>query len=145
MTGINNDVMIQLDTKIDDDGEIEYNTVKQKGKFFKRGSRHVLMYEEIHDETIVIKNLITIQPDKVNIKRSGAVKMNQQFYEDKASTSYYEHPHGQIHMETITDSIDYQSNASIREGKLKIIYTVKLNGALERKHLLELTYKEEGL
>lgn len=131
-------VMIHLNTRIEDQGEIENNYIKQTGKLFNRNGIDVLIYEEELEEGAIIKSLVTIQTGKVNIKRSGIITMNQRFLVDQTTETYYEHPHGTFRMETFTHSIKYN------EGRLMIDYTVKLNGMNERKHLLELTYKENA-
>lgn len=137
-------VMIQLHTSIDDDGNIENNHVKLTGQFFNRNDIDVLIYEEELEEGVKIKNLVTIQAERVNIKRSGMITMNQQFLVDQITETHYEHPHGTFHMETFTHSITYESIKVSEQGRLVIDYTVKLNGMEERKHILELTYKENA-
>lgn len=137
-------VSIQLHTKIEDQGEIESNHVKQIGHFFNRRHMDVLIYEEKLEEGAIIKNLVTIQSNKVNIKRSGIIAMNQQFLLHQMTETHYEHPHGSFHMETYTNSVTYEPLATNNQGRLIIDYTVKLNGMDERKHLLELTYKENA-
>ena len=137
-------VSIQLHTRIEDQGNVESNHVKQTGQFFKRNNMDVLVYEEELEEGAIIKNLVTIQPDKVNIKRSGTIAMNQQFRVAQITETHYEHPHGAFHMETYTQKVTYESLETNRQGRLAIDYTVKLNGMNERKHLLELIYKENA-
>lgn len=134
------DVTIKLNTTIDDQGEMEYNTVKESGQFYRKGNVDVLIYEEEIEEGAIIRNLITIKQDKINIKRTGPIKMNQQFQLNQKTESHYQHPHGQLHMETHTNSVTYQSSPTDCQGRLVISYTVKLNGMDERKHLLELIY-----
>src|SRR5690625_5033308 len=137
-------VSIQLHTSIEDRGNIESNHVKQTGQYFNRHHMDVLIYEEELEEGAIIKNLVTIQTDKVNIKRSGIIAMNQQFLVDQMTETHYEHPHGAFHMETFTNSVTYEPLATNNQGRLAIDYTVKLNGMDERKHLLELTYEENA-
>lgn len=136
-------VMIELHTTIDDNGQMEYNTINQIGKFYKKNHMDVLTFEEQTEAKTVIGNLITIQPDKVTIKRSGDVAMNQQFRTKRTTENVFRHPYGTMHMETYTETLTYQSIQSDAPGQLKISYTVKLNGEEERNHLLTLTYKEE--
>jgi|SRR5690625_2629624 len=135
-------IVIQLHTRIDDQGDIENNHVKQTGQFFNRNDMDVLIYEEEIEEKAKIKNLVTIQAEKVNIKRSGIITMNQQFLVDQTTETHYEHPHGTFHMATFTNAITYETMENNDQGRLMIDYTVKLNGMDERKHVLELTYKE---
>ncbi|WP_087973664.1 DUF1934 domain-containing protein [Oceanobacillus rekensis] len=143
MDKIQKNVTIQLRTVIDDDGQKEYNDQKQSGNYFRKKELDVLIFEEKLDDGAIIKNLITIQQHKVSINRSGAVMMNQKFKAEKITENIYHHPHGKIHMETFTESIDYSRSEDSIEGSLGIHYTVKLNGQDKRKHTLELAYKEE--
>lgn len=144
MNPVNKKVAIELRTTIDDNGQMEYNTINQRGNFYKRNELDVLTYEEKSDGQGVIKNLITIQADRVSIKRSGNVTMNQKFRTNHTTENVFQHPHGNIHMETYTTSISYKTSTYNDEGELAIFYTVRLNGQEERNHELVLTYKEDS-
>lgn len=134
-------VRIQLQMEIEDDGLIEKSTSSQVGKYYQKGNVDVLTFEEKTEDNQSIKSLITIYPEKVNIKRTGYVTMNQQFRSESVTENVYKHPHGHIHMETYTKSIRYQALEGKEEGQLHIHYTVKLNGQDERNHSLRLNYK----
>jgi uncharacterized beta-barrel protein YwiB (DUF1934 family) len=136
-------VRIHLHTVIEDNGLIETNTSEQLGKFYRKDTMDVITFEEKTEEGFTIKSLITIQPEKVNIKRSGIVSMNQQFLKEKITENVYTHPHGNIHMENFTKSIDYQAFEGKNEGFLKIDYTVKLNGQDKRNHMIMLKMMKE--
>lgn len=136
-------VKIEFRMMIDDQGEKEYNTVKATGYFYNRNNLDVLMYSEELEEGIVVKNLITIHDNKVTIKRTGAITMNQQFNINRKTESLYQHQHGNIHMETYTTSMRYESLRNAEKGELSIVYAVKLNGLDDRNHKLTLTYWEE--
>ncbi|MGX9933523.1 DUF1934 domain-containing protein [Virgibacillus salarius] len=138
-------VAIELCTTIDDNGQMEYNKIQQNGFLYKKGSLDVLTFEEMADDNSVIKNLITIQSDRVNIKRSGNVTMNQQFQERQTTENVLKHPYGSIHMETFTQSILYSPLKAREDGSLHIAYTVKLNGQEERQHKIDVTIKEEDM
>ena len=136
-------VFIHLKTVINDTGEIEENEVKSSGVFYQKGSLDVLTYKEILEEQGELNTLITIQPDKVSIKRTGIVSMHQQFRIGKVTENVYQHPHGNIHMETLTDKFSYTPPGQGASGHLQLEYTTKLNGQNERKHTLDLVFKEE--
>ncbi|WP_449355751.1 DUF1934 domain-containing protein [Virgibacillus natechei] len=144
MDALQKQVLIELRTTIDDHGQMEYNTLRQSGTFFKKDRLDVLTYEEKTEDDMTTKNLITIQDGKVSVKRTGEVAMNQQFRADQITENVLKHPYGTIHMETYTNKITYQRLDEADMGKLAISYTVKLNGQEERKHELSLTFKEEG-
>ncbi|MBP1948893.1 DUF1934 domain-containing protein [Virgibacillus litoralis] len=137
------EVSIELQTVINDDGQTEYNTVKENGNFYKKDNIDVLTFKEKADDGSLINNLITIHADKVSIKRIGSVKMHQQFRLRQTSENVFQHEYGHIHMETFTNSMQYQELADQQNGLLKLDYTVKLNGQEERKQKITLSIKEE--
>jgi len=145
MDPIQKNVTVELRTIIDDHGQMEYNKQKQSGKFYRKNDMNVLTFDEEIEDQATIKNLITIQKDKVSIKRTGLISMNQQFRHKQLTENVYKHPHGTIHMETFTDNIRYKANRNDTGGKLTMTYRVKLNGQEERKHKLELIFSEEDL
>lgn len=137
-------VSIQLQTTIDDHQGKEHVTTKQKGEYFQKDGVDILIYEEQTAHGI-IRNFITIRPNRVNIKRSGIISMNQQFHLNQKTETYYEHPYGRFHMETFTGKITNQSMTEYEQGKLTIDYVVTLNETEQRKHLLELIYDKENV
>lgn len=137
-------VDIQLKTTIRDDEQKETIENKYKGRYFNKGTTDVLLYEEKTEDNETIKNFVTIQPDRVNIKRSGAITMNQQFVSKQITECYFSHPHGRIHMETFTNEINlHPPKESV--GEVSIAYTVKLNGQEKRQHELTLAYRKEQM
>ncbi|CDQ38267.1 MULTISPECIES: YwiB family protein [Virgibacillus] len=136
-------VVIELSTIIDDNGQMEYNKIQETGFLYKKGNLDVLTFEEIADDQTMIKNLITIQSNRVNIKRSGNISMNQQFQEKQTTENVVKHPYGSIHMETFTQSISYHPLQKAKSGSLTIAYTVRLNGQEERHQKIDLMMKED--
>lgn len=136
-------VIIELRSMIDDEGEKELHIVKQKGYYYKRKGIEVLTYQEDVEDNGVINNLITIADGKVNINRSGAFSVNQQFLLKRKSECLYQHPHGNIHMSISTQSITYDPLEKGKVGQLTIIYEAVLNGQIRRNHQLTLTFFEE--
>lgn len=139
------DIQLMLQTTIVDGDSKEKTVVEEPGKIYMKEHGDMITYEEKvnGDQQAKTKNMITIQPNKVLIRRSGTVKMNQLFHQGKRSESVFHHPHGNIHMETYTNSIDYQPCDETRAGRLAIDYTVKLNGQEARHHFLKLTFGKQ--
>lgn len=134
-------VIINLMTKIDDDGEVETSSTQHAGIFRRAKHADILIYEEDF-EGFSIRNLITIKPDSVSIKRSGAIGMHQTFQLKGITENVYQHPHGSMHMETRTERLFHAVDQN--SGLLEIVYQVKLNGQNERNHQLRVEYKEEA-
>ncbi|GAA0436139.1 hypothetical protein GCM10008983_10990 [Lentibacillus halophilus] len=139
-------VAIELHTSIDDDGDIEYNTVRETGYFYQKNNMDVLTFRETLDDGARLNNMITIHKDRVSIKRNGPVVMHQQFQPHRSTENVYQHPYGTIDMQTYTTHMDYRRPDPGKAGYLTLAYTVKLNGQLERNHQLALNvhHKEEG-
>ncbi|WP_042221382.1 DUF1934 domain-containing protein [Oceanobacillus manasiensis] len=144
MTKQGRPVMIELSSSIEDNGTVEKSHMQHSGEFFQKGKLDVLRYEEQGEDGFSTKNLITIQPEKVSIKRTGNVSMNQQFQQGQITENMLKHPYGSMHMETSTQTISYDAPTIKSEGCLTIEYTVKLNGQDERSHEIKLTIIEEG-
>jgi uncharacterized beta-barrel protein YwiB (DUF1934 family) len=137
-------VTVTLQTKITDQGQTEENKLVHSGRFYRNDTFDVIKFDEEPETGGTIRNLITLKQEKVTIKRTGDVSMNQKFQEKKRTENVYHHPHGTIHMETFTDFINYQPLDEKQDGQLHISYHVKLNGMKNRKHDLTLTIKEEN-
>ncbi|HLR62843.1 MAG TPA: DUF1934 domain-containing protein [Lentibacillus sp.] len=134
-------VAVELKTAIEDNGQKEYNTIRETGRLYQQANMDVLTYTETAEDGSQISNMITIHTDKVSVKRTGTVQMHQTFREQKLSENVFQHPHGKIHMETFTDAINYQMLTEQQSGVLAIDYTVSLNGQEERAHQLTLTIR----
>src|SRR5690625_7149232 len=106
-------VNVELRTVIEDDGDKELVIVKQKGKYYKRNNLEVVTYTEEMDEGEDVENMISIHTDKINIKRSDAISMNQIFIKGRVTDSLYQHQHGNINMTITTISISYESTNEI--------------------------------
>ncbi|WP_186576950.1 DUF1934 domain-containing protein [Aquibacillus kalidii] len=134
-------VHIKMTTEIRELGQKSVTVMEEQGSFIQKGHTSVLTFTEHQEDQEDVNSLITINPDKVSVKRSGAVDMNQQFRKKQVTENVYRHAYGTIHMETHTDQITYEQPTS-GKGKLFISYTTKLNGEGERRHRLTIIFKE---
>ncbi|WP_080872312.1 DUF1934 domain-containing protein [Oceanobacillus timonensis] len=133
-------VNIKLETSIYDVDSGEQETQEQSftGEWTKKGNIDVLKYEEMMEEAGTIQNVVMIRPERVSIKRTGAIRMNQQFQSGQKTENIYQHMHGNMHMETYSESITFQEDTMPRV--LEIKYTMIINGQMERKHKLRLQF-----
>lgn len=121
-----------------DSGEQETQEQNFTGEWTKKGDIDVLRYQEVIEEAGTIQNMIMIRPERISIKRTGAIQMNQQFQLGQKTENIYQHMHGNIHMETFVESITFTEDTMPRV--LDMNYTMKLNGQIERKHQLKLQF-----
>lgn len=134
-------VRIELNTVIRDDQTMDQVKDFFNGTIAENDRMTVITYREQLEENHYVDTLMTITNDKVNVKRSGAVSMNQSFIEQALTECLYTHPHGSMHMETFTTETSHTTTNT--GGKVTLTYEVKLNGQDPRQHELELTYKKE--
>lgn len=137
-------IEVELRTVIDRDGEKEMSIVKQTGEYMRKRSIEIITYTEKREDIGDVRNYITIQDDKVTIKRSGAISMNQQFEVGKRSESLYRHPYGSLHFDIRTESLEMNRLAGDAPGEVIIVYKAVINGIEEQGHHLTLTYLEEN-
>ncbi|WP_404455943.1 DUF1934 domain-containing protein [Virgibacillus necropolis] len=133
-----------LHMEITEDKETEQTTTHFTGDLYQRNNMDVITFQEKNDDDLLIKNLITIQNDKVSIKRTGDITMHQQFRVNQTTENLFKHPHVNIHMETYTHKLGYRLISKNGPGKLSLTFNVKLNGQEERQHQLTLLIKEDS-
>ncbi|SDK15976.1 DUF1934 domain-containing protein [Sediminibacillus albus] len=137
-------VQIKLTTEIFDRGRKDVSVIQETGSYYQKGKTSVLTFTEHKDEGGDVQSMITIQPEKVSVKRTGAVDMHQIFRKKHITENVYRHEFGTIHMETHTDQITFQQLQERKKGELFISYTTKLNGEGERRHRLTLGFQQPG-
>lgn len=136
-------IEIELRTVIDRDGDKEMSIVKQTGEYMRKHSIEIIVFTEKREDIGDVRNYITIQENKVTIKRSGAISMNQHFEVGKRSESLYRHPYGALHFDITTKSVEKSPLAGDQAGEVVIVYDATINGIEEQNHHLTLTYKED--
>src|SRR5699024_1934801 len=138
-------IEVELRTVIDRNGEKGMSIVKQPAEYMRKGSIEIITYTENRANIGDIRNYITIQDDKVTIKRSGDVTMNQKFEVGKRAESLYRHPYGSLHFNIKTRSLTIDRLHSTEAGEVIITYDALINGIEEQFHHLTLTYTEENV
>lgn len=136
-------VRVTVKTDIADQSFREQMSIAGKGKCYDNGDSQVLIFNEKDEDGESVKNMTTISDDKVTIKRTGSIKMNQIFREDHATESTYYHPFGTMHMETKTNQIEFSKDQNGQKGQLFISYSLRLNQQEPQRHTLTLTYERE--
>ena len=97
MKNYQKNILIELRTVIDDEGDKELSIIKQKGKYYRKNDLEVITFIDEMTDVGRIDHFITIRAKKVNIKRTGNITMNQQFIPGRKTDSLYRHPYGSIY------------------------------------------------
>ena len=70
------------------------------GEYYLRNGRHYLRYEEeMEGFSVPVKNLICLEPDGMDVKKSGLIFSHMHFAEGESMASPYKTPLGIIQME----------------------------------------------
>ncbi|WP_163580454.1 DUF1934 domain-containing protein [Gracilibacillus saliphilus] len=137
-------VSIKMTMEIIELGNKDLTVVEEKGHLLEKDDTTVLKFSETNENNEQTDSLITIQTDKVSVKRSGAVSMLQKFQNKQITENVYRHQFGTMHMETETDQIVYQPPVANQDGKLFISYQTSLNGETPRRHRLTISLAKEN-
>ncbi|WP_053218061.1 DUF1934 domain-containing protein [Virgibacillus senegalensis] len=141
MTSGKTAVDIKLTTEIFDLGQKDVTVVEETGSYIQKGDTAVLTFTEHQEQGEDVQALITIHPEKVSVKRTGAVRMHQVFRKKQTTENVYRHEFGTMHMETHTDQIIFKQLKEQKNGELFISYTTKMNGEGKRRHRLTLGFQ----
>jgi|SRR5690625_539895 len=134
-------VAVEMRSVIEEQGEKELIVNKHTASYTKRDEIEMIRFTEDKTDFGEINHMITIHPNKVNVNRSGSVKMNQKFVEGALSECLYRHPYGAFRIEYYTKSLTIKRSEQTTE--INIIYDSEMEEGHKRQHHLTLTYTEE--
>ena len=136
-------VKVSLKTIIHDPNEREQIDVVANGRLSKKDDTYVLQFNETTEDGNSVRNMVTISKNKISIKRSGYVRMNQIFREQMMTESTYYHPFGMMRMETTTERMDVHVSEDGKKGNIHISYLLSLNEQEPQKHEMALTFERK--
>jgi uncharacterized beta-barrel protein YwiB (DUF1934 family) len=122
------------------DNDKETIEVHTTGEYFLKGKTIYIRYNEEHDLGFV-KTTVKIAENGVVVMRTGAVTMKQRFIESTPTLTDYSTPFGKLQLETNTESLTFDTHEL--EGKLVILYDLKIDENEKHVHKLLIAYKEE--
>lgn len=134
-------VAVEMRSVIEEQGEKELIVDKHTASYTKRDQIEVIRFTDDKTDFGEVNHMITIHPDKVNVSRTGSVRMNQKFVEGALSECLYRHPYGAFRIEYYTKSLTMKRSEQSTE--INIIYDSEMEEGHKRRHHLTLTYTEE--
>ncbi|KGX86483.1 DUF1934 domain-containing protein [Pontibacillus litoralis] len=135
-------IKVRLVTEMKDREDKQKVVVEETGDYIRKGNTSVIRYTEHHEEEQPIDNMVTIKPDKVIVRRTGPVHMNQIFQVEQVTENIYHHPYGNFHMLTTTKSIHLEQSDAPIKGMLKMVYDLEMNGQVKQRHRFSLRFQE---
>lgn len=136
-------ITLKLTTESNERGHKDIITIKEDGHCYQAPNRMILRFIEHQEEGEDIQTTVTIQEDRVAIRRTGPVQMHQVFIPKQWTENTYHHPYGLFYMQTKTDHIEHQFSSKSEKGRLFITYLLRLNQEeeQEKRQRLTLTYQ----
>ena len=114
-----------LMTSPQDDDSIEVTTA---GSYYFKNGKHYILFEEIGDDMAsIVKNMITINGNHVDVTKKGAIDTQMSFEKGCKLNSFYGSAFGQLERGIITEEIEICQDESRLEMNLK--YQLEINNA----------------
>lgn len=110
--------------EIDEEEVIEVIT---SGNYYCKSGKHYILYEEQDEQQGVTKNRIKIEPNRVEMKKNGAITTNMIFEEGKENITYYNTGFGTLLVQVKTSSIIFLEREDFIY--VKILYSMDVNYA----------------
>lgn len=105
--------------------EKEVIEVITSGNYYCRNGKHYILYEEQDEQQGMTKNRIKIEPNRVEMKKKGAVTTNMIFEDGKENLTYYNTGFGTLLVQTKTTSITFLEQEDFMY--VKILYSMDVN------------------
>ncbi|MGN0417721.1 DUF1934 domain-containing protein [Anaerostipes faecalis] len=119
------DVLINisgLQVDVDSDEPIEVMTT---GAYYLKNGKHYILYDEIAEDHEVIKNILKIGPQTVELTKKGGSSSHMVFEKGKENLSYYDTPFGSLLLGVNTSSIEWKEQEN--HMKLRVNYDLTIN------------------
>ncbi|OLR59656.1 rho guanine nucleotide exchange factor [Anaerostipes sp. 494a] len=119
------DVLINisgLQVDVDSDEPIEVMTT---GAYYLKNGKHYILYDEIAEDNEVVKNILKIGPQTVELTKKGGSSSHMVFEKGKENLSYYDTPFGSLLLGVNTSSIEWKEQED--HMKLRVNYDLTIN------------------
>ncbi|WP_181186154.1 DUF1934 domain-containing protein [Alkalicoccus urumqiensis] len=137
------DVAIRIQTTIRDGKQRERHTMDCEGELMWRGSLLVLRFQEPHEEeTDRTHQTMQLRDGRLSVQRKGAVEMNQRFVEGVKTEGTFTSAAGPMLMETDTETVDYTWNEAEQQGRINLVYVLRLAGQQTGTYSMVVTFEE---
>lgn len=102
------------------------------GEMYESGNQICVSYEEAADEASgvdcdIVKSLLKVCPEQVEIIKKGATETHMVFVEDKDTISYYSTPFGEMEVSIHTNKLDRMENE--RGFRIFLSYVLEINAS----------------
>ena len=135
-------VTVIMKTTVKDGPQKNINNIKAEGQLFQKGPAVFLRFEEPAEDGKKTIQTLKVKPNEMTVIRKGAITMNQRFIAGIETEGMYQSPYGPMSMTTKTKQVDYKWDEANKTGKLRLRYTLHLQGSKAGDYDMQVTIKE---
>lgn len=125
------DVKISI-SGIHSNSEEETVEVVSMGEMYETDEQICISYEEAADEAAgvdceIVKSMLKVKPDQIEIIKKGATETHMVFIEDRDTLSYYSTPFGELEVAIHTDRLERRETG--KGFQILLEYALEVNAA----------------
>lgn len=122
---MNKEVIINISGLQLDAGTEEPIELMTTGDYYLKNGKHYVIYDELTDDSQVVKNRLKISPKVVEVTKKGASSSHMVFERGKENLTYYDTPFGSLLLGINTSKIDLEEKED--SMALHINYGLSIN------------------
>ena len=122
-------------------GQEDVSEVITVADYYEKGRKRFLFYSEYTEDHQIIKNRLTMDPDYVELKKTGNGSSLLTFRQGRLEHCWYQSPVGPMELTSDTRLIDLKISED--NLSLHLVYSLIMNGTLMSDY--KLTVKAESL
>ena len=122
---MNKEVIINISGLQLDAGTEEPIELMTTGDYYLKNVKHYVIYDELTDDSQVVKNRLKISPKVVEVTKKGASSSHMVFERGKENLTYYDTPFGSLLLGINTSKIDLEEKED--SMALHIDYGLSIN------------------
>lgn len=122
---MNKEVIINISGLQLDAGTEEPIELMTTGDYYLKNGKHYVIYDELTDDSQVVKNRLKISPKIVEVTKKGASSSHMVFERGKENLTYYDTPFGSLLLGINTSKIDLEEKED--SMALHIDYGLSIN------------------
>ena len=122
---MNKEVIINISGLQLDAGTEEPIELMTTGDYYLKNGNHYVIYDELTDDSQVVKNRLKISPKVVEVTKKGASSSHMVFERGKENLTYYDTPFGSLLLGINTSKIDLEEKED--SMALHIDYGLSIN------------------
>ncbi|MDO5145566.1 MAG: DUF1934 domain-containing protein [Eubacteriales bacterium] len=109
-------------------GQEDISEICVPGEYFRKGDVHYVFYSEHTEEGLVLKNRLTITPEKVELRKTGNGSSILLFRQGSTESCRYQSPAGMLNLTSDTKKIKFRCGE--QDFHLTLKYSFYMTGLL---------------